>query len=152
MNKPRPFEAARTCRPKAMAVRSRKIAPVSPTAIEEGFTQREERESGEGCSMESISDDQTQLMTAVDRHDGSRPKVLQTSLTTDDTIIDQGTRGEMRPESWIGKRFVRYRNSWVGDDTITLNLKSLHTTAAASLIEEIDEGLCYAYKSLCRCC
>lgn len=127
-----------------MAVRSRKIAPESPTAIEEGFTQRKERESGEGCSRGSISDDQVQLMTADDHHeDRSRKISLQpSSLTLDDAIIDRDTRGEVRPESRIGKRFVRYRNSWIGDDTVTLNLKSFRTTAAAaSLIEEVDEGL-----------
>ena len=126
-----------------MALRSRKIAPESPTAIEEGFAQREERESGEGCSRGSISDDQAQLITAVDHESGR--KFLQPSLTTDVAVVDQGTSGEIRPESRMGKRFVRYRNSWVGEGTIALNLKSLRTSAAASLIEEIDEGLC-------RCC
>ena len=131
-----------------MAFRNHKIAPELQSTVEEGFTQREERESGEGCSRESISDDQAQLLASVD-HGSRRMKSLQPSLTLAADFSTTETVATSRLESRMGKRFVRYRNSWVGDGTITLNLKLLRSSHAASQIEEIDEGMQLCLKHSC---
>ena len=114
--------------------RSRKIAPES---IEEGFIHEGERESGEGCSRESISDDQAPL---VDHANGRKLPVSAQSSAMEQ--LDHTPR----PESRIGKRFVRYRNSWVGEDSIALNVESLRRVharlnARSRIIEEADEGM-----------
>ena len=110
-----------------MARRSNKISPAgSPPAVSEGFTSREERESGEGCSRESIRDvDDQALLTAESEGRAS-----------------QATPGGMheKPESQVGKRFVRYRNSWIEEEKITLNLSSLREAHRVSQIEEVDES------------
>ena len=111
-----------------MARRSNKISPAgSPPAVSEGFTSREERESGGGCSRESIRDDQA-LLTA--ESEGQPPSASQ--ATPDDV--------HEKPGSQVGKRFVRYRNSWIEEEKITLNLSSLREAHRVSQIEEVDES------------
>lgn len=91
--------------------RSRKIAPTSPIAAEDGYSDEGERELGEGRSKESIIniDDQT---PSVDQH--AKPS-------------QDGTT-ELRPKT--GRRFMRYRNSWVGEDGVALNLQCLRRVHA----------------------
>lgn len=117
-----------------MALRSRKVAPEPSIAMKERFVDGGERESGEGCSRESISDEQALL---DDSQHGSTRKLVQSSA-----VSDGGTSGgiELRPESRIGRRFVRYRNSWIGESCVVMNLDSVSHAAARSRIEEADEG------------
>ena len=112
-----------------MARRSRKITPEFPAAISNGFTCKEERESGEGCSRESINNEQSPLAA---REDGGTalPRPPGAAIA------------EPQPctESRVGRRFVRCRNSWIEEEKITLNLGSLRESHTASLIEEADES------------
>ena len=119
--------------------RSRKIAPESPIAIEEGFTHEGERESGEGCSRESINDDHAPLVDPQWHANRRKPSSQSSALEQQD---------EARPESRMGKRFVRYRNSWIGEDSdsVALNVESLRRiharlNARSRIIEEADEGI-----------
>ena len=110
-----------------MARRSNKISPAgSPPAVSEGFTSREERESEEGCSRENISDDRALLAT-----EDSGGKAIHLPAPGD---------AQEQPESRVGKRFVRYRNSWIEEEKITLNLSSLREAHRVSQIEEVDES------------
>ena len=114
--------------------RSRKVTPESPVAIEEGIAHDGERGLGEGCSRESISlhDDQTPLVDA-DRDASSRKS----------SAVEQQDATEPRPESKIGRRFVRYRNSWVGEDCTLGTLRRIHArldAARSRIAEEADEG------------
>ena len=107
-----------------MARRSNKISPAgSPPTVNEGFTSREERESGEGCSRESISDDRALL-----------------AADASDALQSTPSDAQEQPESRVGKRFVRYRNSWIEEEKITLNLSSLREAHKVSQIEEVDES------------
>jgi hypothetical protein len=116
--------------------RSRKIAPES---IEEGTAHDVERGLGEGCSRESISihDDQTPLVDAEHASNRKSPAMEQQDPT--ETTI--------RPESRIGRRFMRYRNSWVGEDCTLGTLRRVHArldAARSRITEEADEGICYS--------
>ena len=110
--------------------RSRKIAPESPIAMEEGVNSDVERGIGEGCSRESIHDDQTPL---VDEYAANSRK---------SSAEEQQDSSETRPKT--GKRFMRYRNSWVGEDCTLGTLRRVHArlnAARARIIEEADEGI-----------
>ena len=114
-----------------MSRRSRKI---SPESIEEGVAHDGERGLGEGCSRESIHDDQTPL---VDEHANSRKS----------SAVEQQDATETRPESRIGRRFMRYRNSWVGEDCTLGTLRRVHArldAARSRITEEADEGIIFS--------
>ena len=114
-----------------MSRRSRKI---SPESIEEGVAHDGERGLGEGCSRESIHDDHTPL---VDEHANSRKS----------SAVEQQDATETRPESRIGRRFMRYRNSWVGEDCTLGTLRRVHArldAARSRITEEADEGIIFS--------
>lgn len=122
-------------KPCMMALRTRKIAPELPGGVDEGFAGSRERECGEGCSRESISDDQAQLVGNEDQSlSHPKPAAMHWHQLADPAAQ---TSVEVKPES---RRFVRYRNSWVRENDITLNLGLFRRTPNASQIEEEDEG------------
>ena len=117
--------------------RSRKISPI---ATEEGIAHDGGRGLGEGCSRESISihDDQTPLVDAEHASNGQRSSAVEQQDATETTTA--------RPESRIGRRFMRYRNSWVGEDITLGTLRRVHArldAARSRITEEADEGIFY---------
>ena len=121
-----------------MMRRSRKISPI---AIEEGIAHDGERGLGEGCSRESISihDDRTPLIDAEHAGNGQRSLAAEQQDATETTTTT-------RPESRIGRRFMRYRNSWVGEDITLGTLRRVHArldavNARSRITEEADEGI-----------
>lgn len=142
-SKPRPSCHSRTYAEDACVkmslLRSRKIAPESPVAIEEGGLHDGERGLGEGCSRESISlqDDQTPLVYNAENDAGAAANSGESSAA------GQQREMETRPESRIGRRFMRYRNSWVGEDCTLGTLRRVHArldAARSRIAEETDEG------------
>ena len=116
-----------------MKMSLRRSCKISPESIEEGVGHDGERGLGEGCSRESIHDDQTPFI--VDKHANGRKS----------SAVEQQDAAETRPESRIGRRFMRYRNSWVGEDCTLGTLRRVHARldAARSRITEeaADEGI-----------
>ena len=116
--------------------RSRKISPI---AIEEGTAHDGERGLGEGCSRESISihDDRTPLIIDAEHAgNGQRSSAAEQQDAMETTTT--------RPESRIGRRFMRYRNSWVGEDITLGTLRRVHARLDAvrsRITEEADESI-----------
>lgn len=112
--------------------------------MEEGVSNDGERGLGEGCSRESIHDDQAPL---VDEHVNNNRKP---------SAEEEQQQQHARPESRIGRRFMRYRNSWVGEDCTLGTLRRVHArldAARARITEEADEGILVLlfHSYVCRC-